>query len=345
MGRRPDHMPDPPQVTVAKQLTEWRRVLVAVAAILAAHEALAADAPGPADWFREHGKGKLEYKLFWYSKDRGQDSYRQRSEYRLDLELDIPLSERLRLLLAPELRWDTEHLHAGTFDEGNREEARRPIFHFREAYLEWQNGPWEAALGERIFAWGTADGYNPTDNLNPRDYLDAPDDSKIPVLALSTAYYPTESASLQFVVLPVFTPTRFQVDEGRWAFFPGKLPVDLDRDLPSDTFTNAQYALRAKTTVQGWDLSVSYFDGYNDVARPSLLLDRLGRPELVRLHYDKIRVVGADFATTWGKVGLHGEFAHTTTDSGRDEDYIQYVVGLDYTWADVRPGQNLRLIL
>ena len=46
-----------------------------------------------------------------------------------------------------------------------------------------------------------------------------------------------------------------------------------------------------------------------------------------------------------GKVGLHGEFAHTTTDSGRDEDYIQYVVGLDYTWADVRPGQNLRLIL
>ena len=46
-----------------------------------------------------------------------------------------------------------------------------------------------------------------------------------------------------------------------------------------------------------------------------------------------------------GDVGIHGELAHTWTDGGRNDAYLQYIFGIDYTFADIRPGQNLRLLL
>jgi hypothetical protein len=327
--------------------------LILAAALCAAPAAAAGESP--AEWFAKHGKGKLQYKLFWHSSGRPQESDKRRSEFRLDLELDIPLADRLRLFLHPDLRWDTDDLSAGLFDEHDRGGIRRPIFHFKEAYLEWHSGPWDVRLGEQIFAWGTADGYNPTDNLNPRDYLDLADNEKIPVLALSTTYHFSEATSLQAVLIPLFTPSRFDGQDSRWSFFPAEPPLEFRRELPDDSFSNMQYALRAKTSVGGWDFSLSYFDGYSDIGRPTLTYEMIAPlgplgpvffvPEGVRFHYDKVRTLGLDFATTWNDIGIHGEVAHTWTDADRDDSYLQYIFGIDYTWADIRPGQNLRLIL
>jgi len=313
---------------------------------LACLAASATGADGVRDWFAKHGKGKLEYKLFWHTGSRPQNSDRSRSEFRLTLDLDIPVSEDLRIVVSPDLRWSTDDFSAGTFDELNRDEVRRPIFHFKEAFLEWSPGPWEIRVGEQLFAWGTADGYNPTDNLNPRDYLDLVDNEKIPALALSTTYHFDDFTSLQFVLIPFFTPSRFDGQDSRWSFFPPAPPeLAFTRNLPSDSLTNIQWAARLKTTWRGWDLSLSYFDGYDDIGRPTLVRNALGVPVSVRFDYDKVRILGCDFATTWGDLGIHGEMAHTWTDGRRNDSYLQYVFGIDYTFADIRPGQNLRLIL
>jgi len=322
-----------------------RCVLIMMAALGCWGARAATGGEGPAGWFASHGRGKLEYRLYWHAGSRPQDSRKRRSEYRLRVELDIPLGERARLFVAPELRWDSHHLSAGALDERNRDEVRRPIFHFREAYVEWRPGRWDLRFGEQIFAWGTADGFNPTDNLNPRDYLDLVDNEKIPVLALAATYHVSDVTSLQVVLLPLFVPSRFDGQDSRWSFFPAAPPLTFERDRPADSSAAMQFALRAKTSVGGWDLSLSYFDGYNDIARPSLRLDGQGQPERVHFDYDKVRVLGFDFATTWRNIGIHGEIAHTWTRGHRDDSYLQYVFGIDYTFADIRPGQNLRLIL
>ena len=317
-----------------------------ILATLACLGATAAEGGGAREWFSKHGKGKLEYKLFWHTSTRPQDSRKRRSEARFTLELDVPLGDDLRLFVAPEVRWSTHDFSAGVFDELNRDEMRRPIFHFKEAYVEWSPGPWEIRAGEQIFAWGTADGFNPTDNLNPRDYLDLVDHEKIPVLALSTTYHFSEFTSLQFVLIPLFTPSRFDGQDSRWSFFPPAPPrLDFERHLPGDSLSHMQWAARLRTSWNGWDFSLSYFDGYDDIGRPTLLRDALGVPTVVRFDYDKVRILGFDFATTWGDLGIHGELAHTWTDGRRNDNYLQYVVGVDYTFADIRPGQNLRLIL
>jgi len=314
--------------------------------MLACLSPLGVRAGGAADWFAKHGKGKLEYKLFWHEGARPQDARKRRSEYRLQLELDIPITDSVRLFVAPDLRWDSHHTSAGTFDELNRKEVRRPIFHFKEAYVEYHKGPWEVRLGEQIFAWGTADSYNPTDNLNPHDYVDLVDNEKIPVFALSTTYHISDFTSFQFVIVPLFTPSRFDGQESRWSFFPAAPPdLDFQRHLPGDNLGNIQFAARAKTSTCGWDLSLSYFDGFNDVGRPYLSYDAFGAPQTVHFDFDRIRVVGFDFATTWRDIGIHGEISHTWTQAHHDDSYLQYVFGIDYTFADIRPGQNLRLIL
>lgn len=306
----------------------------------------AVDAGGVDDWFAKHGKGKLEYKLFWHTGTRPQDDRKGRSECRFTLELDIPVSEDVRIFVAPDLRWSSHDMSAGTFDELNRDEVRRPIFHFQEAYVEWSPGPWEVRLGEQIFSWGTADGFNPTDNLNPRDYLDLVDNEKIPVFALSATYHVSDVTSLQFVLIPFFTPSRFDGQDSRWSFFPAAPPrLDFVRNLPSDSLTHMQWGARLKSSAGGVDYSISYFDGYDDIGRPTLVRSPLGMPTGVRLDYDKVRILGCDFATTWGDLGIHGEIAHTWTDGRRNDNYLQYVLGVDYTFADIFPGQNVRVIL
>jgi hypothetical protein len=40
----------------------------------------------------------------------------------------------------------------------------------KEATVSGPQGPVEVTVGKQIYAWGTADAFNPTDNVNPYDY-------------------------------------------------------------------------------------------------------------------------------------------------------------------------------
>jgi hypothetical protein len=74
--------------------------------------------------------------------------------------------------------------------------------------------------------------------------------------------------------------------------------------------------------------------------------------------FDRIHMVGADFATTLGFLGLegklgdilggiqlHGEAAHVFVEGPRQDDYAQYVFGLNYTWIDVFAEHDITLVL
>jgi len=58
---------------------------------------------------------------------------------------------------------------------------RRSYLSVKEATLAAHRGPLEVSVGKQIFAWGTADAFNPTDRLNPYDYLDPLDNEKLGV--------------------------------------------------------------------------------------------------------------------------------------------------------------------
>ncbi len=62
---------------------------------------------------------------------------------------------------------------------------RRSYLDLKEATISGRQGPLEITLGKQIYAWGTADAFNPTDNINPYDYLDVLDNEKMGVWSAS----------------------------------------------------------------------------------------------------------------------------------------------------------------
>ena len=92
--------------------------------------------------------------------------------------------------------------------------------------------------------------------------------------------------------------------------------------------------------ISGWDFSLSYYDGFDDITLAILENDLSLTPT-----YNRLRAIGGDFATTFGGLGVHGEAAQFIYDGGNEADYFQYIMGIDYTWTNVIHDHDIFLIL
>jgi hypothetical protein len=212
----------------------------------------------------------------------------------------------------------------------------RSYLSLKEATLTGRQGPLEVTVGKQIYAWGTADAFNPTDNINPYDYLDVLDNEKMGVWSASARLTIAQS-SLVFVVVPYFTPSRVPLPRSRWtpqapAGFAAVVddPVQPDQDLGA-----TQFAARLRTTVAGWDASVSYYDGYDHTQsfRQSALQAAPGVfvPRITPV-YSRVKVPGFDLSTTVGPVEVHAEGAFRLIESnGRDHRFLG-IAGVNYTY-------------
>lgn len=206
-----------------------------------------------------------------------------------------------------------------------------------EGYLDLRLGALDLRVGRQIVAWGQTDGWNPTDNINSTDYtvesaeIDA---SKLPVTALKTRYYFGES-NLEAVVVPEYAAAKLPAIP-----LPAGLAITPSA-TPAAAVENATWAARLSHSWQGFDLSASYFWGWSPspdirMTPPVNPLD----PPLLMEEYHRLRVFGADFATTRGQWSFRGEGAYfltedrTGTDPAIENPYWQYVLGAEYSFSD-----------
>lgn len=174
----------------------------------------------------------------------------------------------------------------------------------REGYVETALGRLDLRVGKQIIAWGRADRINPTDNLTPRDFtLLVPEDEeqRLGAVAAKATYY-LGSLALTGIWLPHFEPHTIPLERERGVTVRQRLPDGVQ----------GQWAARLEQTGGAVDWSVSYFDGFDLV--PDLAIDRVLPDRLeLRLRHRRIRVIGADAASTVGRYGLRGEAAFTFT--------------------------------
>ncbi len=287
--------------------------------------------------------GDLKLSYFYHRNNVEQDHDRQRFEY--DLQLDIAgfVGENMRYVFTPQLRGDSVGWSQGAIDGITEEQPDRYILNLHEAYMMVAADTYDLSIGKRMYAWGTGDGYNPTDNINPRDAIDVPTIEKIGVPSINLNI-DTAAFSTKIVIVPWFTPSRVPSKDNRWI---GDLSeaqrdfgtTDLNvgpRNLPANTVENVQVALRVATStlVEGWDLSLTYFDGVESIG--VLRGAVLGQDIFVFREFPKYREFGFDFSTTLNKLEIHGEAAaHFTDGSAMDDDYVEYVVGINCVFDDV----------
>ena len=313
-----------------------------------------------ANWIKEHVRGTLRYKNFASFQTTIEEQRTVRQEGLLRLEIDQTFEDRWRLFLVPQWKADTGNYVKEPWMNFRDSNFRDPYFSFREGSIRYRAESFDLSVGKQIYSWGTADGYNPTDYLlNPWDYQDIIDREKIGTFSISANYYLPDT-SFQFIVIPLFTPSRIPMTDNRWLGIPnftflgfplGKLSLPAvnflikdRRKLPSKRFENTQVALRAKTSaISGWDLSLSYFDGFDNLPIVSFEgpfcfppLPCVGLPKTI---FNRVRAIGADFSTTFGKLEVHGEAVAKFYDQGRTTDRMPVVVGGRYVWYQSDVGE------
>jgi hypothetical protein len=284
-------------------------------------------------------KGTAIYKNFSFFRDTANDDRNFYNEGILQLEAAGRLASWLSAKTVVEGRADDNGYANGLRFEVPDRDEHRSYLDLKEAVLAFRAGSLRLTIGKQFFAWGTADGYSPTDNLNPYDYMDPIDREKMAVYS-AAAQLTAGPASLTLAVIPLFTPSRSPLVDSRW--FP---PVSAQiasltnaRELPDTNARNMQYAARVRGTIAGWDLSASYFEGFENtpvikqtaaVVAPGLVVSRL-TPVFTRM-----QVAGADFSTTFGKLEVHGEAAAKfVVRDGRD-DRFQGIAGINYEWDEL----------
>ncbi|MCK5689629.1 hypothetical protein KAI87_10190, partial [Myxococcota bacterium] len=218
---------------------------------------------------------------------------------RLNLGLNHRLDKSLRAVIAARARIGilaSENRGAFGVDlKGGRYPAEVEL---REAFLEYRHQALSLRAGNQIFAWGQNELFSPADVLNPRDYqkdplaaLDSPLEIKRAIPALSGGYFGSK-ASVELVVLPLFERDHYVLRGEDFSLAPPGSPLEeqlallgrvhpsvsddvqnalMVSEKPESSPLDASIALRSRYEGRGWDLSATFYWGWD--RNPRVWLD------------------------------------------------------------------------
>jgi len=271
-------------------------------------------------------KGEAIFKSYTYFEATPTDDRLYFEEGIFRLEWAREFATWINVKLVGEVQGDTDGDASGVNFEIPDTDPHRRVVSLREGTVSLRWAPVDVTVGKQFYAWGTADAYNPTDYINPYDYLDVLDSDKMAVYSVA-ARLRGGPTSLVAVVVPFFTPSRLPERGSRWAPPPpaGFNAVVDERELPNRDLAAVQVATRLRTTLGGWDLSASYYHGFESVPefRASTVEGASGAriPRLTPV-FPRIDAVGTDFSTAIGGIEVHGEGAvRLVEENGRDDRF------------------------
>jgi hypothetical protein len=222
--------------------------------------------------------------------------------------------------------------------------TRTGALELQEAYLDYYSDIVDVRFGKQIITWGKADELNPTDVLSPQNMTYVLEEKALRKLGLVFLKTEWNIADFTFSAIwkPEFDYTRVPSLDSRWAFFTipglGSLPPPA---YPGREVKNTEWAFKLSRTIERFDLSVSWFDGWDNIFTPVFTFNPATRqPQLDGLVFHRTRMLGADFASVDGPVGFWGEgaFFRTEDPDGNDPNvrnpYVQFVLGADVDCGD-----------
>ena len=284
-------------------------------------------------------RGFAELRSIVYPQTTPQDDDRVAVEERVRFDAAYKPAPWLTLAGSSEARLDNVDQVRRTWRLDWRErDVRRSAIAVRQAVATVRRGPIALDFGKQFIRWGKADILNPTDRFAPRDFMEVTNDEFLAVTG-TRARYEAGAHSIDVVWVPIFTPSRIPLIGRRWAsvlpqtavatqiVFP-PLIVERDPAFPD----RSQFGARWNVIGSGFELSVSYFDGFNHLPQFTAdLPNPLAAQPLIALHrsYAPLRSAGADAAVPLPWFTVKGEAAYFSTTSPTADDVVLYVVQME----------------
>lgn len=292
-------------------------------------------------------------------------------EYRLDLQSEYRTSENSKFFSDIWIRSLGFQSISASSDLFSKNKISPVNFEIREAYLDiygFLTKNLDIRIGRQRIAWGTADKINPTDNINPDDFEDIWDMGRhLGSDGIKATYY-FKNFTIQGVFVPNFTPAVLPLPQWSSVLIPPYQIMDFGKDyrlrnvndriiMPQNNLEENMIAgLKISTNIAGYDLSLSYLYGRDDL--PTLNYLRIENMTfskevdiVANLIYPRMKVLGADFSGSIGDVGIWGEAGlfypeevklktsylglYTIESTAlSDSPYLKYTIGIDYTFKN-----------
>ena len=214
----------------------------------------------------------------------------------------------------------------------------------REAYADFNINRLGLRFGKQILSWGRADGFNPTDNLTPKNYFvrsSEPDDLKIGNILLRAQYQAFDFLRLEVDLVPWYAPSLYRFDLIEMPAFVRINPVV----QPGFAWDDGSIGAKADLIFGLVEGALSWYSGYDHLPALAPGAVTMSPTEGLDVGINQTpyrqQVFGADFATTLLGTGLRGEFAYKVpdTDSARPfkpNPEFQWVVSLDRGFGPLR---------
>lgn len=227
---------------------------------------------------------------------------------------------------------------------------QKTIWELTEATIKLTRNNIDFDTGYGYIAWGTADGINPTDVINPYALTTSLTSlDKEPVFRSALTVY-NKSLVLSGIIVHQFLPVNLERIKN---LMPGLVPNNIP--IPENSLKNQEFALALETWFLGYDWKLSFFNGFDDwpeLAYTFLINPLTGKPvegsESIIGRYRKQKQLGLATAGTLGQTGCWAEIAYIlpeekafTSDNplqyfvilSPTKPYLKTIAGFDYTFS------------
>ena len=269
---------------------------------------------------------------------------------RLDLKPEAILSDRWefrsRFLAWYDAATDIEASNTTDFTPAIQD-YYRTYAEVKEAYFLYAADDYDLRIGQQQIVWGKTDGLRLLDIVNPLDMreflLDDFLDSRMSVAAIRLNYYAYLGDSdheFEFLFIPDAKTAEFAPRGSRWAYAMPTPPAGVNLNVaqgnqPSFGFSDAEYGAAWRSNLDGWDVSINYFDGWKDTPA----IQKSMSPGLLTLTpvYQRMQTMGGSVSNAFGVMVLRAETAInfneiiTTSVAPQSTTTWNAAVGLDYS--------------
>ena len=214
------------------------------------------------------------------------------------------------------------------------------IIELHEGYVDITAEEFFIRTGKQVLKWGIGSIYSPIDRtINPRDYTDLlMEENRLGIWAVK-ANRAFGSVNVELISMPLFTPSRFAVPESRWSPTQAYDPVTISRDLPRGTSELRGWCASVSTTKsflnRPWDVNSHFCEKRDHYGVPRIAGVEANGNLIIEAYYPKRRFASIELATSAGPYALYGEGIYHHTLKGADDDYLEYLFGINRSFNDL----------